>query len=300
MRMLVAEFNTSMRELKLTATCDQTGKAANFAFRHRIANSIVNSSWMFSRRRGRWQIRNTMIKPMKMAAKLSSFLLRLSFTVTWRLMGGGRGVVVVVAAADCFRGFTTVVTGAWPPPPPPPPPPPSPASARALRSSISIVSSSSWTITTCGDCNGICGDGSSLLVRFPFFFGRQRFCCRTSFLSLPLRRKVGTWKLATNVFSVTRHLDLVLSGIFFVSPHFASICSTFCLTWTWSYDVFVLSQDALGLISVDDWSVPVEFDSSLTVMIDFLKTDFPTSLKALLACSTGSSSKGFTLFWRQI
>ena len=57
----------------LIATPDQSGNPFFPAIMHLIASLMVNSSWIFKRRRGRWQTRNTIINPMNITAILSSF-----------------------------------------------------------------------------------------------------------------------------------------------------------------------------------------------------------------------------------
>ena len=57
----------------LIATPDQRGNPFLPAIMHLIASLMVNSSWIFKRRRGRWHTRNTIINPMNITAILSSF-----------------------------------------------------------------------------------------------------------------------------------------------------------------------------------------------------------------------------------
>ena len=64
----------------LIMTYDHAGNGLFSSRIHSIAFWMVNSSWMFKRRRGRWHTRNTRIKPINMTAMLSSFFRLDSFT----------------------------------------------------------------------------------------------------------------------------------------------------------------------------------------------------------------------------
>lgn len=118
--MFVAELTTKKRWLTDTIISDQTENMAYPALAHSIAclnitsydtqvtsyainigaNLMVINSWIFNSNLGKWQMRKTMMNPMKIAAKLSSFFLLDSLTV---VVAGVGFAIVVTSAAFGFK-----------------------------------------------------------------------------------------------------------------------------------------------------------------------------------------------------
>ena len=93
----------------LIITSDQSGNGICSALIHLMAFSMVISSWIFKRRRGKWQTRKTTMKPMNITAILSSFFLLDSLT---EIAAGGvlLGLWISLFITECWSEGDEAIT----------------------------------------------------------------------------------------------------------------------------------------------------------------------------------------------